>query len=199
MLRVDAKRYWRCPSCQLTFLDPADWLDRDAERAVYELHQNSEQDAGYRAFLWTFAKPVLQRLEPASKGLDFGCGPGPLLASMLEDAGHDVALYDPFFAADAKVLERRYDFVVATETVEHFQRPGDEFRRLNELLRPGGLLGLMTCFQTDDDAFAAWHYRRDPTHVVFYREHTMRFLAQRYGWVCDIPRKNVVLFQKQPT
>ncbi|MBS0543647.1 MAG: methyltransferase domain-containing protein, partial [Proteobacteria bacterium] len=80
--------------------------------------------------------------------------------------------------------------------VEHFHHPAEEFARLDALLRPGGWLGIMTCFQTDDARFARWHYRRDPTHVVFYREATFRVIARRHGWVCEIPAKDVVLMCK---
>jgi len=64
------------------------------------------------------------------------------------------------------------------------------------MLHPGGWLALMTCFQTDDARFANWHYRRDPTHVVFYREATFRHIARLLGWQCEIPCKDVVLMQK---
>ena len=66
------------------------------------------------------------------------------------------------------------------------------------LLRPGGLLGIMTTFQTDDARFAGWHYRRDPTHVVFYRESTLAFIAERMGWTMEIPCANVAIFRKAP-
>ncbi len=54
----------------------------------------------------------------------------------------------------------------------------------------------MTCFQTDGARFADWHYRRDVTHVVFYRRETFEHLAVRLGWRCEIPVKNVVLMRK---
>lgn len=44
--------------------------------------------------------------------------------------------------------------------------------------------------------FARWHYRRDPAHVVFYRESTLRYLAEQGCWVCQVPCKNVVLMRK---
>jgi len=40
-------------------------------------------------------------------------------------------------------------------------------------------------------------YRRDPTHVVFYRERTMAWLAQNLGLNFEIPAKDVALFQQQ--
>jgi hypothetical protein len=68
---------------------------------------------------------------------------------------------------------------------------------LVELLEPGGWLGLMTRFQTDDSRFANWHYRRDPTHVVFYREETFRWLATHHGLDVETRPPNVVLLQKR--
>ncbi len=81
---------------------------------------------------------------------------------------------------------------------EHFHHPHAEFTRLRALLRPGGWLAVMTCFQTDDARFAQWHYRKDPTHVVFYREATFHHLARLWGWECVVPVKDVVLMQRPP-
>ena len=165
-----AQEYDRCPTCALRFLDPAHHPDRETERVHYALHENDIDDQRYRAFLSRLADPLLAELPPGSSGLDYGSGPGPALAAMLREAGHRVALYDPLFAPDRGVLQATYDFVTCTETAEHFHDPALEFARLDALLRPGGLLGLMTVFQNDDTRFAGWHYRRDPTHVVFYPE-----------------------------
>ena len=51
------------------------------------------------------------------------------------------------------------------------------------LVRPGGWLAVMTCFQTDDARFAGWHYRKDPTHVVFYREADVSLSRRTMGLV----------------
>ena len=195
-LRVDDLDYLRCDTCQARFLDPARRPAAPAERAHYLHHENRVDDPGYRRFLSKLAEPLLARLPgPGLRGLDYGCGPGPALAAMLREAGHSVALYDPFFFPAPEPLRRTYDFITCTEVVEHFHHPAAEFRRLAALLRPGGLLGIMTCFQTDDARFAQWHYRRDPTHVVFYREATFHAIAARHGWVCEVPGKDVVMMR----
>ncbi|MEO1019763.1 MAG: class I SAM-dependent methyltransferase, partial [Pseudomonadota bacterium] len=150
----------------------------------------------YRRFLAKLAGPLLTRLASGSSGLDYGCGPGPALAAMLREASHKVALYDPFFYPDPAPLSKHYDFITCTETVEHFYQPAEEFDLFDKLLKPGGWLGVMTCFQTEDARFANWHYRRDPTHVVFYREKTMHDLAEARGWSCEIPVKDVALMRK---
>lgn len=188
--------YWCCDSCAATFLDPGRLPAAEDERAHYRLHRNEPDDEGYRQFLMRLATPLLERLPPAQYGLDYGCGPGPVLAGLLREAGHTMALYDPFFHDDATVLDRRYDFITCTEVAEHFHDPAVEFARLGRLLSPGGWLAVMTAFLNDDTDFAAWHYRRDPTHVVFYREQTFRWLAQSHGWSCEFPRMNVALLRK---
>jgi SAM-dependent methyltransferase len=194
---VDGRDYWRCTVCAATFVDPSQLPDEEGERTCYTLHENDPNDAGYRRFLWTLGGPLLERLPPAQEGLDYGCGPGPALAHMLAEAGHAVRLYDPFFHPDRSVLARTYDFVTCTEVAEHFHRPAEEFTCLDRLIRPGGWLAIMTCFQDDDHRFAQWHYRRDPTHLVFYREETFRHLATQFAWQCEVPVKNVVLMHKR--
>lgn len=189
-------RYGTCRKCRAVFLDPAQRLDPARELERYRLHRNDVNDPAYRAFLRRLSDPLLARLPPGREGLDYGCGPGPALAAMLREAGHRVEIYDPFFAPDAGALERDYDFITCTEVVEHFRQPAEEFDRLDRLLRPGGWLGILTSFLTRDDRFATWHYRRDPTHVVFYRESTFRFLAARRSWRCEFPAPNVALLQK---
>ncbi len=193
---VGGRDYWRCPRCAATFLDDSQLPDRQTEHERYLLHENDPQDERYRSFLNRLASPLLQRLPPVRRGLDYGCGPGPALGRMLTEAGHAVRFYDPFFRPDDSALRQTYDFITCSEVVEHFHRPAREFAWLNTRLKTGGCLGIMTCFQTDDERFADWHYRRDPTHVVFYRPQTFRHLAALFGWRCEIPANNVVLIHK---
>jgi 2-polyprenyl-3-methyl-5-hydroxy-6-metoxy-1,4-benzoquinol methylase len=196
-LGVGNQHYLRCTACKATVMSEASRLSEPQERAIYEYHENNADDPGYRRFLSRLVQPLLKRLCSGALGLDFGCGPGPVLAEMLVKAGMIVSLYDPFFYPVAEVLDYQYDFITCTEVLEHLHQPADVFRQLDHLLKPGGWLGVMTCFQTDDARFANWHYRRDPTHVVFYRESTLKVIADNMGWALTVPVKNVALFQKQ--
>ncbi|MFW6415217.1 MAG: class I SAM-dependent methyltransferase [Thermodesulfobacteriota bacterium] len=188
--------YWRCPVCRATCLDPSQYPSMREEYQRYCEHDNDPEDPGYRKFLGKLADPLLQKLTTGSKGLDYGCGPGPALAMMLQECGHSMSVYDPFFYPDKSVLQQEYDFVTCTEVVEHFHRPYSEFLFLDGLLRAGGWLAVMTSFLTLDERFGQWSYRRDPTHVVFYKQETFRVLANILGWRCEIPCKDVVLLQK---
>ena len=192
-LHIDHKDYFRCPTCHLRFVDPAARPERDVEYAHYLHHENEIDDPRYRGFLSRLADPLMAVLTPGSRGLDYGCGPGPALAAILCDAGHDTAVYDPFFAPDPAPLNQKYDFVTCTEAAEHFHDPAAELERLVGLLEPDGILGLMTCFQTEDARFANWHYRKDPTHVVFYQMQTIRWIAEKFGFSVRFPVKDVAI------
>ena len=178
---------------------PCAQLSADAEKAEYDLHRNSVDDPGYRRFLGRLAGPLLARLTTASQGLDFGCGPGPALAAMLREAGHQVRLYDCFYAPDDSVLTGPYDFITASEVVEHLHQPGDVLARLWQALRPGGCLGLMTKLVIDREAFSRWHYKNDPTHVCFFSRETFAWLAAQWGAEAEMIGDDVIIFTKPGT
>ena len=195
----DARReYWRCPVCALVYVPPAYHLSPEEEKAEYDLHQNCVTDPGYRGFLSRLSEPLLARLPAGASGLDFGCGPGPALAAMLTEAGCTVQLYDVFYHPDASVLQRDYDFVTATEVVEHLQRPGGELARIWQLLAPGGYLGIMTKHVIDADAFASWHYKNDPTHICFFSNQTWAWWCRQRHATVERIGADVVLLRKMP-
>tara|TARA_B100001142_G_C14232929_1_gene616135 strand:+ start:232 stop:867 length:636 start_codon:yes stop_codon:yes gene_type:complete len=192
----DQKIYWNCSHCGGKFLDKDFLLKSNDEKERYLEHNNEIDDPEYRAFLAKLAIPLKEKILPSSTGLDFGCGHGPALSDMFKKDGFEVLLYDPFFYPDTKVLSQQYDFITCTETAEHFHDPWKEFNMLNNLLKPGGWLGIMTCFLTTDDMFESWYYRRDPTHVTFYAEKTFQVIASQRNWICEVQSKDIVLLQK---
>jgi hypothetical protein len=162
------RRYLHCASCDLRFLHPENRLTREDEEKRYRLHQNDVRDPRYRQFVRPLFDQIVARAVPGARGLEFGAGPGPVVAALLGEAGYDVALYDPFFHPDPAVLDHRYDFVALSEVAEHFYDPAVEFRRLRSLLNEDGFLAVMTRLHDSSIDFAKWSYRTDPTHVAFY-------------------------------
>lgn len=193
---ADARRpYRQCGACRLVFV-PAAWhLSAAAEKAQYDLHENDLGDAGYRRFLSRIADAATARVAPGARALDVGCGPAPLLARMLGEAGIVTAVYDPFYAPDAQAWSRRYDLVTASEVVEHFRAPAAEFARLFAAVRPGGWLVIMTKRVRDAASFPRWHYILDPTHVAFYSLDTFTWLARRHGATLEVAGDDVVAFR----
>lgn len=193
-----ARRYLECPGCGLVSADPASHLSADAERAIYDLHRNDPEDAGYRRFLSRLATPLQAKLTPGMRGLDFGCGPGPVLSMLLREAGMAMADYDPFYAPDAGLLDAQYDFVTCTEVVEHFRDPLAGWTQLTALVRPGGWLGVMTQLAPDvPQNFLRWRYRDDCTHVSFHRLATFDWLAVRFGFALEQVESQAFLLRKQ--
>jgi SAM-dependent methyltransferase len=188
--------FLRCLHCDLIFVPPPCRLGREDEKATYDLHQNDPEDPGYRRFLSRLSTPLLERLDAGRKGLDFGCGPGPTLSVLLEEQGHRVDLYDPFYRDDPSVFNNTYDFICATEVVEHMHDPCREFEALFGMLKPGGWLGMMTKRVLDDHDFGQWHYIRDLTHVCFYSRRTFEYLARRFHAGLQVIANDVILLKK---
>jgi len=191
------RAYLRCFNCKLVFVPQRYWLSTKDEKALYDLHKNNAQDQGYRKFLSRFSTPLLTRLEPNQHGLDFGCGPGPVLAQLLEEQGHLVDLYDPFYYNDASIFNKTFDFICATEVVEHLRDPNKEFLALFGMLKPGGWLGIMTKLVVDESAFSQWHYIRDMTHICFYSQLTFEYLSQRFNAKLEFVGNDVIVFHKK--
>ena len=191
------REYLRCSVCGLVFVPSHFFLSPDDEKKRYDLHRNSSDDSGYRSFLNRLFIPFHRSLAPGSRGLDFGSGPEPVLARMFEDAGHFVTLFDLHYEPNPSVFDQQYDFVVCSEVVEHLREPRAEMERLWRCLRPGGVLGIMTQPVVERDAFPAWHYKNDPTHVCFFSPTPFSWLAGYWNAELTIPENDVFLFRKR--
>ncbi|GLQ31004.1 class I SAM-dependent methyltransferase [Litoribrevibacter albus] len=193
----DRKRpYLQCGECHLVFVPSSYHLSPEQEKSEYDLHQNVSDDQGYRNFLSRALTPVVNRVTAPASGLDFGCGPGPVLAGMLSDAGYAMSVYDPYYAANLDVLAQSYDFITCTEVIEHVAAPDQVFSKLVELVNPGGIIVMMTKRVINRDAFGQWHYKNDPTHICFYSESTFEWLAQHHQLDCEFESQDVVVFRK---
>ncbi len=195
---ITDKRYRECPLCRVLFMESSFFPEPEEEHARYRTHRNTADNPGYTDFLNRLALPLLERVKSGSRGVDYGCGSGAVLADMLKSAGMEVSLYDPFFYPNSKVLKGLYDFIACSEVAEHFHYPAQEFIRLRSMLKPKGVLGIMTGIYSDKIDFSSWYYRRDFTHVVFYRIETFEFIARRLGFSLEHPAENVVFLHKAP-
>ncbi|CAA0121808.1 Ubiquinone biosynthesis O-methyltransferase [BD1-7 clade bacterium] len=176
------REYLQCTHCRLVFVSERFHLSAKNEKAEYDKHENDVLDNGYRQFLSRALIPTLSMACAGNnhadvRGLDFGCGPGPALAAMLSEAGVSCATYDIFYQPDRSVFSCKFDFITATEVIEHLVNPGEEIQRLYALLKPDGFLMLMSKLVIDRDAFSRWHYKNDPTHIAFFSRETLAWLA----------------------
>jgi len=148
-------------------------------------------------FLYRAITPALHYINTKQRGLDYGCGPVPTLSVILKE-NHGIACddYDPIFYPDSP--SDQYDFIFSTECFEHFFAPTKEIVTIKELLKPGGLLIVMTELWNDDTDLATWYYFRDTTHVAFFHTKTFQYIAEFYDFElipCDDIR--VVILKKR--
>ena len=193
----DKKReYFHCYQCWLVFVPQPYHLSDAAEKAEYDLHENSLEDPHYRRFLSRLYEPMMDRVRPGQAGLDFGCGPAPALADMFTQAGLSMAVYDKYYRPENAVFDTHFDFVTASEVVEHLANPMCEIDKIWRCIRPGGYLGIMTKRWISAEKFSGWHYKNDPTHIVFFHLNTFIWLACRLRGAVTVCSNDVVIIRK---
>lgn len=193
-LEEPGRRYLHCCVCDLVFVPPGDRPTRAEEAQRYLAHQNDRGDPGYVAFLRRLADPLCARVPEGASGVDIGCGPAPVLSELLAETGRATRYYDPQFFPDRSPLSATYDFVTCCEVVEHAHDPSALFTQLVGLLRPHGVLGVMTSLRDPHADFARWWYRRDITHVCLYSMRTLQWVAEHFDLTLSVPASNVALF-----
>ncbi len=185
-----------CDNCMLVFEGKSNLPGWNEEKDRYLEHENSIHQEGYVRHLNQAIKPALKYLKQGAKGIDYGCGPVPTLNKLLDNKGFSCEIYDPIFFPENPL--GTYDYVFATECFEHFFRPAHELQKLWGLLKPGGILVVMTQLWNDTAKIKSWRYATDPTHVVFYHEQTFRFIAAHYSLeTLEIKNDRVVILQKK--
>ena len=189
--------YYSCPECHGVCMNPSQRLSPDRELAEYLTHQNDIHDPRFQQYVRPLVDLIIQEQLPQNVGLDFGAGFAPVITHMLEDHGYTLNLYDPFFHPDTTTLQHTYDYIVTCEVIEHLYHPRETFLQLCNLLNRGGTLYCRTSIFTEDIDFNRWHYRKEATHVFFYRSQTIHWIAQMVGGLeAEIVSPVLCLFRK---
>jgi hypothetical protein len=189
------EKTFSCPNCYLVFKSPEIFISKASEEARYNSHQNSTGEQGYIDFLNRLAIPLNEFIRKDFTLLDYGCGPYSQIAKILEPEVAVTKFYDPQFFPN-ELSKEKFDVVTCTEVVEHFKNPKLEWEKLLATVKPKGILGIMTQFYNDEIDYKSWWYKNDPTHVVFYRQKTLDYLAQKnYMKILYNDRRSVIIFQ----
>ncbi len=176
--------FYCCDTCGFAWRDRSSLVTFAEERLTYDQHRNSVKDPVYMSYFRKFINAaILPFCKTGRKGLDFGSGPSPVLATLLSrDEGYEMDIYDLHYAPETVYQGKQYDLITTTEVVEHLPDPLVWFEQFRDLLLPGGILAVMTLLhEGDPERFLQWHYPRDLTHISFFTQETMRCLASRTG------------------
>jgi SAM-dependent methyltransferase len=178
---VGATPYADCPVCGYVQIDDDHIPGEQAELARYTLHRNSYDDVGYTAWIASYLEKIVPFIPAGGTILDFGSGPEPVPGRLLSERGYRVCIYDPFFAPGASWRSGSWNAILMHEVAEHLADPYAILSELHPLLAPGGALCIRTRFapRARKD-FDRWWYRMDSTHVGFFREATMQWIAERW-------------------
>ena len=176
--------YHYCNNCEFISRDEKHIISEQEELQIYNKHNNSIEDPRYVDFFYKFLnEAVFPYVKNDKSGFDFGSGPSPVLAQILErNHKYQMDIYDLFYAPEKVYIGKKYDLITSTEVIEHLRNPLECFRLFVNLLNPEGVLAIMTLFHGNDETdFLNWHYIRDWSHISFYTPKTMAYIASQVG------------------
>jgi hypothetical protein len=97
---------------------------------------------------------------------------------------------------------QKYDVVIASEVVEHFRSPRQDFAHLLSYVKDDGLLVCGTTLNTGG-ALEKQRYIFYPDHTAFYTPRSLALIADAFGWFLDFRPvrqgpKRYVFFTRSP-
>lgn len=205
--------YERCRNCGFTFANPPPSDDVLAEfynSPFYANYRSLEADrlATDRYFSVSFSNlsqlAAWIDLDRSARILDFGCGPGSLIALLrdvhdyrnvegleISAAGRALARQEHglHVAPDIRALRcRYYDLVLLVEVIEHVPSPDLFLDELSGLLAPGGRIFITTdSVRNVVSRFFPAHsaHYTGPSHISLFTERAIRALLSRAGFVIE--------------
>ncbi len=180
--KIGSKTYYHCDPCGLVFLSRSELISSLEEKERYENHDNSEENGHYIKYLNTTVEKICSIVPKGATGLDFGCGKSLLTEKLLTQQGFFVSSFDVFFHPTEEVFKKKYEFILLSEVIEHLREPHEEIRRIKSLLNANGFLFIKTKLLSNEiQDFRNWYYRRDKTHIQFFREQTFFKMAELFN------------------
>ncbi len=181
--KMQKKSYRLCHNCQAIMMQKNFIVDEIRELAQYKNHNNNFQNTGYVKMFEDFLDYFWSDLKKQKQfALDFGSGPGSVLAQILKKRGVHTDIYDKFYQPIKMFEGRKYDLITSTEVFEHLQNPLEILTIFKQHLKKDGIIAIMTLFHdNNEENFLQWWYRRDPTHILFYTPKTFEVLAKICG------------------
>jgi len=177
--------FYKCSNCYSIFKESQSYLDSKSEKERYNLHENDVHDQDYQNFVSPITNTIISNFDIDCRGLDFGCGPGPVIAHVLKKSGYRIELFDPFYFPNPSIKKQKFDFIICCEVMEHFHLPSKEFKFLKSLINSNGRLYCKTQLISNTicvDDFKNWYYKNDPTHVFFYSPIALEYIKAKEGF-----------------
>jgi Zn-finger nucleic acid-binding protein len=188
--------FYQCPNCKGIFIPEKYIVTPFAEKERYLEHNNDVHNKAYQNFVRPITSSIIQNHSTNEIGLDFGSGTGPVISLVLEENNFQIKKYDPFFCNNHEVLDRKYNFVICCEVIEHFHNPYKEFNLLKKLLHVNGKLYCMTDIYDKSIDFKKWYYKNDITHVFIYQKETLEWIKNEFNFAEIKINNRLIIFIK---
>jgi SAM-dependent methyltransferase len=193
-------RLLKCANCKFQFTHPR--IPPERLLACYEKTSATqwgiEVDIHHRQY--DVIRRMLEKNAPGKRILDVGCFAGSLLGYLGETWDRNgiepsVAAAEQARRAGLKILGATlddipanfapFDAVTAIDVVEHIAEPMPFFRKVREVLKPGGILVIVT----GDTESLTWRIMKNrywycslPEHLSFYSGSAMAFLETQLNF-----------------
>ncbi|MBS9522794.1 methyltransferase domain-containing protein [Litoribacter alkaliphilus] len=192
----DKRIYNYCPDCYLIFVDSTFHIDLQQEKRLILRRNNSIGNAEYVHYISQIIQLIRPFIYQGQIGLDYGCGPTPTLNHLLKK--ENITCFNNDYNFGFNHPFKKYDFIMAIECLEKFKDPNNEIDKLLDLLKPGGIFGMMTEVYPTKDNFKYWNKKLDPSHVSFYHQKTLDYLiANKKLTLLKSDSKRIFIFEKQ--
>ena len=199
-------RVVRCSSCGLVFSNPRPHSSEIAKGYAESEDQEYLQESSNRSINAHISLATIRRFKPAGKLLEIGSAAGYFLNAARTD--FEVTGVEPSrwaaaeakrrFGVEVKVVgfleaalpDASFDVVAAVDVIEHLEDPVAFIRECRRVLKPGGVLYLMT---PDIESLSArllggswWGLR--PVHIYYFSRRTLGDLLKREGLEVELVR-----------
>lgn len=183
--------YYNCANCNFLFSTHLDGADHTE---VYDETYWNEQDPDWYGRvnqtlrLVLLANSLLRKAPDRLEILDFGCGPNGFVQKARDDlqlSAWGTDIISPKFAPEwfLKTPDtRKFDIVVACEVIEHLPDPMMQFRRIRDMLIPGGVFAFQTAYY--DSAVCGrdwWYLGPDNGHISLYSQKAFDYAFRQLG------------------
>ena len=168
---IDNDTFLICPSCGLIVKKSHPFELEEKER--YLAHQYDENYKSYMHRLTNFIDFNNKEV------LDFGCGQHPILNELYPEA--KFTNYDYYFFSKEDYKSLSYDIILLIEVIEHISNIKATIENLLALLKGDGKIYIHTRLYDEATDFKTWWYQRDITHISYFNNQTLEYLASKYN------------------